>query len=146
MVEKLPYVGENCSIANWQQYPTGHPFNCEEALRSLLENEIRDIESLKELVILPGGWRPLRVDLNLVLLSPTVERLKARTQKRAYDIVEEMRLKLEAEEAGKDEARVACNFCVERHLWVHCHNLCNFCGEYGNFSQHLPNSASLSNI
>lgn len=26
-----------------------------------------------------------------------------------------------------------CGFCGEDHLWIHCHNLCSVCGNYGHF-------------
>jgi hypothetical protein len=44
------------SIIKTYLYPTDHSWTCEEALLPLLCNEIRDIEILKEIEILPGGW------------------------------------------------------------------------------------------
>jgi hypothetical protein len=67
----------------------------------LLCNEIRDIETLKEIEILPGGWKPSPHDLDLEFVEPDVEWFRERTLKRVYDAVEEMGLKLQGRSGGK---------------------------------------------
>jgi hypothetical protein len=101
-VEKLTlYVAEDDgSIIKAHLYPTDHPWTAE-ALLPLLCNEIRDIETLKEIEILPDGWKPSRHDLDLEFVEPDVEWFRERTLKRVYDAVEEMRLKLPGRSGGK---------------------------------------------
>lgn len=106
------------SIIKTHLYPTDHPWTCEEALLPLLCNEFRDIETLKDIEILPGGWKPSRHDLDLEFVEPAVEWFRERTLKRVYNAVEEMRLTLQgrSDQAAKDELQAGCDFCRKKHV------------------------------
>ncbi|KAE9370754.1 hypothetical protein N431DRAFT_468776 [Stipitochalara longipes BDJ] len=133
-VEKLTlFVEEDVrSVTNMQLYPVDHPLTYQAALLPLLCNEIREIGALKEIAILTGD------DMDLDFVEPAVHWFKERTQKWAYNAVEQMRAKLAAEEAAKNKVKLTCGFCGEEHVWVECYNLCNFCGRFGHFRRTCP--------
>jgi len=74
-VEKLTlYVDEDAlSATNIQFYPPDHPLKNQEALLPLLCNDIREIETLKEIAILPGGWYPEDNDMDLDFVKPAIQ-------------------------------------------------------------------------
>lgn len=109
------------------------PATCEEALQPLLENELLQIQTLVNLeVITPryvstGGSYDSYEDRRADFVEPSIEWFKKRGNK-ASDPKNGS-----VEEAGIQHGQLICDFCREDHVWAGCHNLCDFCGQYGHF-------------
>ena len=94
----------------------------------LLENEIRTISTLKEFEI--------KGSIDLSFAEPTITWLQERNKRRIREA-----LKGEEDKNPAEVVRSAdnhCGFCGEGHVWAECHNLCNFCGDYGHFRKSCP--------
>lgn len=110
------------------------PATCEEALRPLLENELRQIRTLvnlevttTQLITTGEDGHEHYEDRRADFAVPTIEWFKARSNRAANQ-----------EEPGMDEEKgqsdqAVCDFCGENHVWAECHSLCDYCGRYGHF-------------
>jgi len=99
-----------------------------EAMIPLLENEIRTISTLEGLEI--------KGSTDLSFAEPTITWLQERNKRRIREA-----LKGEEDKNPAEVVRSAnshCGFCGEGHVWAECHNLCNFCGDYGHFRKSCP--------
>ena len=100
------------------------PFNEDDALIGLLENESREIDSLTELLVL-AGEEEWPVDI----AEETEDWFSDRTRQRAFEAAELVRQKSKDSETKKDD--IKCDFCGYENIWAEYYNLCNFCGRYG---------------
>jgi len=93
-----------------------------EAVLSLLENEIREIDSLKELIVLGAG------DHILEIAKEACKWFSERDRQRIIRVIKKEQAKAVLKEGGN--SGTGCEFCGEGHSWAECYNLCD-CGEYG---------------
>lgn len=91
-----------------------------------LENEIREIESLKKLVVVGVG-----VDVSFA--DATVKWIAERNRQNIREMTAFNSKFVLLAPVNRDWV---CEFCKEEgHLWVDCYNLCSFCGAYGHLHE-----------
>ena len=116
----------------------------EDSLRPLLEQEIMQIQTLRDLQVI---HRNIRDDAACTpkFAEPTITQVSDRTKARnaaatkwdAYIL----KIKTEREQKAtlkettdiEEGRKPMCGFCGEEHVSAECWNLCNFCGEFGHF-------------
>jgi hypothetical protein len=108
------------------------PATCEEALRPLLENELRQIRTLVNLEVINvqfvttgehGAYEFRRAGFAI----PSIDWFR-KQDNRAPDQKEHY-----LEEVADEPKKITCDFCGENHVWAECYNLCGFCGRYDHF-------------
>lgn len=100
----------------WTIEPTTH----EDAILGFLENDLRNIPTLKVLEV-PGSS----------FAEPAIAWFKERAARRMREATEECEKKKLTDLAASLKAHG--RYCGEGHIWAECHNLCNFCGGFGHF-------------
>lgn len=119
-----------------QWLPDSAPRNRGDALGPLLNNELRQISSLNELAV-------FNIDDKSSLYEPARSAIKFfqdRTKNRDQEKCEIEKMQNKAKHMGNSNTH--CSFCGEGHLWAECHNLRNFCGEFGHWRQSCPKLAA----
>jgi hypothetical protein len=96
-----------------------------DALVALLKNEIREISSLKKLVVLDG----YDDETPLGCAQGMTEWFQECTYKRAREAAEEERKRVYSEKNKK--VGFECELYGEGHIWTECYNFCNFYGNFG---------------
>jgi hypothetical protein len=112
--------------------PNG-PQTCEEALAELLSNDLREIPSLKEPVVLDSSFAN---EPSIGHAEDAIQWFQKRSKQRAREATE-MEWAKRSEGKGKEDEG-PCGFYGDGHIWVHCHNLCNFYGHFGHFRKNCP--------
>ncbi|KAF4633912.1 hypothetical protein G7Y89_g4206 [Cudoniella acicularis] len=126
---------------NPQPRKEGKPHDECEALRPILEEEIRQIESLAELKVLWDDGNQILEAQDTVewIRERAVTRKRGEVRKELAEAAEaaKKRQQKQVEEAAKavEAGQTRCAFCGEGHLWVYCYNLCSLCGDYGHFQR-----------
>jgi hypothetical protein len=134
-VEKLViYAEKDYIFASHPQVDPESLKDWEHALLPLLENEIRQISSLKVLEVYCERDNSQVAGFAI----PTATFFRERTARRyrealEHHILERFEDRKLAQQIQMENAR--CGFCGEDHVWVDCHNLCNFCGRFGHFRE-----------
>ncbi|KAG4418384.1 hypothetical protein IFR04_008451 [Cadophora malorum] len=112
----------------------GMPKSREEAILPFLQNEVRQLSTLKELEVYDGFGSK-----SLDYAKPTMDWFKDRAAKKARK-VREAHIRMQILKAQANEDNVHCAFCGEGHVWVDCYNLCKFCGDFGHFAKTCPHT------
>lgn len=100
----------------------------EQALREFFEVDIRQITSLKEVVLLDTWDKP---NFEEIIIKPTIDFLKERTNKRDGELWTLATMATTAR--YRKNLASTCAFCAEDHIWPECHNLCSYCGDFGHW-------------
>jgi hypothetical protein len=81
-LEKLTLYVErdDVPILNMAFYPEDTPLTEEEAMMPLLEKDVRDISTLKEIAVLRGGYDLVKNNWNLDFVEPAMQWFKERTR------------------------------------------------------------------
>ena len=116
------------------------PKTAEEALKPVLENELREFPTLTHLEVVTtkcilvgdmdfGHYEDRRVDFAI----PTINWFRERGN-REHEAPEQNGI-VNPEATGDEDI---CDFCGEDHVWAECRHLCGFCGRYGHFRSTCP--------
>lgn len=113
------------------------PPSAEEALLPFLENELRTLTGLDELVV---EYHPSEdtddnsptwaIDTQQWVITQSAERKKQEWLAQKQQI--------EDAKGSKPAPEIKCEFCAEEHVWPECYRLCPLCGEYGHFRPTCP--------
>jgi hypothetical protein len=130
-----------------------------EATQRLLERSIMRINTIEVLRVMKfeahgdlndEGYDPNKQqmdygrDIPYEFAEPTIKAIEERTRERERQRVLEEERRTQNQKTAltsqKNSPLVKCGSCGENHLWVHYHNLCNRCGNFGHFGNECPST------
>jgi hypothetical protein len=121
------------NAANATNFSNIIPMTPEQALRPCIDNHLRSITSLNELVVVDESGD------DIYWAQDTIDWIAQRAvERKARELAEYMQRHAEeaaAQFAQPQPPQVHCGFCGEGHVWAECWNLCSVCGSFGHFCQ-----------
>ncbi|KUJ14260.1 uncharacterized protein LY89DRAFT_736305 [Mollisia scopiformis] len=149
----IPFINEFCPglrklilrVEDDSRYGHGYgrmittygPSTSEEAMRPFVENELKAIRNISELVVMNRG-------VKLEWAEDTMKWFADRAEERKrLEWTEEKKRK---EANAVRAANIICGFCGECHVWAECTNLCSICGKFGHFCKKCPHLEEFGGI